>query len=66
MALAHIERHIELLTDLGFFMRVDARNETVSAGVEVEINLRAHRLDDLDGGRRGLVGIGERRDVLSR
>jgi len=33
MAFAHVERHVELLPDLGLFMRVDAGDEGVPAGV---------------------------------
>ena len=46
MALAHVQGHVEFLAQLGFFVRVDAGDEGMAAGVEVQVNFRAHRLDD--------------------
>src|SRR5881296_2703962 len=43
-------------------MGVDAGDETVRGRVQINVNLRAHRLDDFDGGLDGLVRSRKRGD----
>src|SRR5580693_8463743 len=64
MAFAQIKGHLKLLPHIGLLMGVDAGHESVAAGIEIKINLRAHWLYDFHSGRGSLVGLGKRSILL--